>query len=172
MDDRLTRSYARWTQSDTQGRDEEADAAFGELFQAAVPRPAVSPDFTARTLDAVAAAAARDARRAARLRRVGLPVAAAGLAAGIYFSAGLVASALSVAVVWLLNASISVVVAVATAAQAGPDGWSIISSLGRAAATVIANPAVTVTVLAMQGFAIAALMVLRRLLGAERETFE
>ena len=171
MDDRLRRNYERWQDAEAQDRSDEADAAFAEVFQAVVRKPIVSTDFTARTIAAVADASVRDARRARRVRTLLVPTMAAGVAAAVYFSAGALVSGLSAAAVWLLNMVIGGVVTMATAMQSGPDGWSVMSSLGRAAAAVIANPAVTVTIFAIQGFAIAALIVLRRLLDSDRESF-
>jgi hypothetical protein len=48
----------------------------------------------------------------------------------------------------------------------------VVSSLGRASAAFIADPTVTITMLAIQGIAIAALVALRRLLGSDREFLE
>ena len=171
MNDNVNRQYQRWRDAEVEARDDEADAAFTGLFQSMPPEPAVSAAFTARTMEAVAAAAARDARRARVVRRVVLPVAAAMLLVAGYFSAGLIGAALSTTVVWLLNVAIAGVVSGATAVQSGPDGWTIVSSLGRATAAIIANPAVTITIFAVQAFAIAALVVLQRLLGSDRESF-
>lgn len=171
MDEGLTRAYERWRDAEARGSEDEADSAFAGVFQTVAHRPAVSPAFTMRTVGAVAAAALREQERAQRIRTRVVPAAiAAGLIA-FYFSAGLIGSALSTLVVWLLNLAIGTVVTTATAVQSGPDGWSIVTSLGRAAAAVISNPTVTVTVFAIQAFAITALIVLRRLLDADRESF-
>lgn len=171
MDDQLARAYERWQQAEARGADDAADAAFESVFRTAMSTPAVSPGFTARTVDAIAAAAARDRERTRRMRTIVVPAAIGAGVVALYFSAGLIASGLTTAVVWLLNLVIGAVVATATAVQSGPDGWTIMSSLGRAAAAVISNPAVTVTIFAIQGFAITALIVLRRLLGSDRESF-
>ena len=171
MNDNAKRQYQRWRDAEVEGRDDEADAAFTGLFQSLPSEPAVARTFTARTMEAVAAAAARDARRARVVRRVLLPAAAVLLLVAGYFSAGLIGSVLSATVVWLLNLAIAGVVSGATTVQSGPDGWTLVSSLGRAAAAIIANPAVTITIFAVQAFAIAALVVLQRLLGSDRESF-
>jgi hypothetical protein len=105
------------------------------------------------------------------VRTLLVPAAAVGLAVALYVSAGLIASALSTSVVWLLNLLIGSVVAAASAVESGPDRWSLVRSLGRASAALISNPAVTVTIFAVQGFAIVALVVLQRLLGSDRESF-
>lgn len=171
MDDQLNRKYQRWRDAEAEGRDDEADSAFAAVFEAVARQAPVPASFTSRTMDAVAEAAARDVRRARRVRTLLVPAAAVGLAVALYFSAGLIASALSTSVVWLLNLLIGSVVAAATAVQSGPDGWSLLRSLGRASAALISNPAVTVTIFAVQGFAIVALVVLQRLLGSDRESF-
>jgi len=171
MNDNAKRQYQRWRDAEVEGRDDEADAAFTGLFQSLPSELAVARTFTARTMEAVAAAAGRDARRARVVRRVLLPAAAVLLLVAGYFSAGLIGSVLSATVVWLLNLAIAGVVSGATTVQSGPDGWTLVSSLGRAAAAIIANPAVTITIFAVQAFAIAALVVLQRLLGSDRESF-
>ena len=170
MDDQLARNYQRWQDADARGRDEEADGLFAEVFQTAVRPPQVSNEFTLRTVEAIATAAARDRVRARRVRTMLVPAAIAGLLAGLYFGAGWLGAAVSAAVVSAVNLMIGAVVAGAAAVEAGPDGWSVMTSLGRAAAATIANPAVTATNFAIQGFAITALIVLRRLLGSDRES--
>lgn len=164
-------NYRRWRDAETSGRDDDADAAFANVIRSVTVEPAVSVRFTARTMEAVAAAAARDARDAKRIRTLLVPaVVVAGIAA-VYFGSGLIASAFSATLVWLLDLLIGSVVWIANGMQSGPDGWTVMTSLGRAAAAVIANPAVTITILAIQGFAFAALLVLQRLLGSDRESF-
>src|SRR5688572_1999749 len=78
MDDELVRSYNRWRAveraTEDIGRDDDADAAFGTMFRDAVREQPVSLDFTARALQAVAAAAERDAQRVRRTRKVLVPV--------------------------------------------------------------------------------------------------
>jgi hypothetical protein len=171
MGDQLNRKYQRWLDAEADGRDDEADAALAAVFQSVGRDQPVSAGFTARTMEAVAVAAVRDGRRARLVRRLLVPASAVGVLVALYFGAGVIASGLSAAVVWLLNLLIGGVVAAATAAQSDPDGWSLMRSLGRASAAVIANPAVTITIFAVQGFAIAALVLLQRLLGSDRESF-
>jgi hypothetical protein len=171
MDEQLIRSYLRWQEAEDSGRDDDADAAFGAVFGSVAGDRAVSLGFTARTMEAVAAAAASDARRARRTKRLLVPVAAAGFAAAAYFSASFVASAMSTTVVGLLELLIGAIVSVATSLQTGADVWTVLSNLGRAANAFIANPAVTVTIFAVQGIAITALVALQRLLGSDGESF-
>lgn len=171
MDEELIRHYRRWIEAEDGDRSEEADAAFRAVFSTTAAQPAASRDFAARTMEAVAAAAAGDARRARRLRRMLLPVAAAGVAALAYFGAGLAGSAFSVLIVGSLDLLVGLVVSVATTLAAGADVWTVMSSLGRAAATLLTNPAVTATILAIQGIALAALLALRHLLGSDGESF-
>jgi hypothetical protein len=171
MDEELVRSYTRWREAEQNGVDSEADAAFGRVFRSAVREPAVSAAFAPRTMEAVAAAAARDARRARRTRRLVFPLATIGIAALVYLSAGLIATALSATLVRVLDLLVAAVVGAATTMPARADAWTVVTSLGRAAAALIANPAVTITVIAIQGFALAALIALQRLLGSDRESF-
>ena len=88
MDDQLNRKYQRWRDAEAEGRDDEADSAFAAVFEAVARQAPVPASFTARTMDAVAEAAARDVRRARRVRTLLVPAAAVGLAVALYFSAG------------------------------------------------------------------------------------
>ena len=50
----------------------------------------------------------------------------------VYFSTGLITSAFSAVVVWLLDVSVGAVVGVATAGKpSGPDTWSLMASIGK-----------------------------------------
>jgi hypothetical protein len=170
MNDDLHRTYRRWQDADAAGRDEDADAEFGALFQqAAVPAP-VTPPFTTRTMAAVAAAGARERRRARRTRAA---VLAGGLLAGaaaVYAGAGFGVSVVSTTLTGLLDLLVGAVVTMAGAAETGADLWSVLSSMGRAVAAFVADPAVTVTLFALQGIAVAALFALQRLLGSDEES--
>ncbi len=57
----------------------------GRVFQTAMPEQPISPEFTTRTMTAVAAAAAGDARRARRLRAGVLAGPASATVAAVYF---------------------------------------------------------------------------------------
>jgi hypothetical protein len=169
MDDHLARLYSRWRAADEADRDDEADAAFRVLTEDVIPQRAVSPQFTARTMDAVADAIVADARRVKWMRKTLVLGGILGLMATC-FAAPFALSVISTALVAGLNGIIATIVWVAT----GPDLnlWSVVSSLGRASAAFIADPTVTITMLAIQGIAIAALVALRRLLGSDREFLE
>jgi hypothetical protein len=172
MDDELTRSYRRWLEADEAGSDEEADAACRALLEGMDrPEPA-SLSFTARTMEAIAAEAAREVRRAKQTRQA---VTAGGiLGAGVlaYFGSGPALAFLSTAFVAIFNFLINLIVRSASGAQAGADVWSFLGNLGRAASAFVADPTVTVVLLALQGLAIAALVTLQRLLGSDRESFK
>jgi hypothetical protein len=169
MDDRLTRAYSRWRTADDADRDEDADEAFSVLTEAVIPPRFVPPQFTERTMAAIADATAADARQLRWLRRAA-GVAAVGALIGAAMAAPFAVSAISSVLVAVLNGIVAAIVWVA----AGPDlnFWSVLTSLGRASAAFIANPTVTITMLAIQGIAIAALVALRRLLGSDREFLE
>jgi hypothetical protein len=80
-------------------------------------------------------------------------------------------SLLSATVARGLDALVAIVVSVAS----GRDGsglWTVLTSLGRAAAAFAANPTVTVAIFAMQAIAIGALVALQRLLGSDGESFK
>jgi hypothetical protein len=171
MDEELSRSYVRWRDAERRGRDDEADAAFGAVF-GAVPAREPSAEFTRRVVQAVAATAARDARHARRVRIAALAGGAIGGAAAVYFGAGLAMSALSNGLVWLVDALVAATVRSVSAIENGADVWTVLASLGRAAAAFVADPKVTFTMVAIQGIAVAALFALQRLLGADGESFE
>jgi hypothetical protein len=120
-------------------------------------------------MDAVADAIGADARRVKWMRKTLILGGVFGLIATC-IAAPFALSFISTALVAGLNGIIAAIVWVAT----GPDLnlWSVISSLGRASAAFIADPTVTITMLAIQGIAIAALVALRRLLGSDREFLE
>jgi len=166
MDDRLTRLYSRWRAADDADRDEDADEAFRALTEEVIPEQIASPQFTERTMIAIADATAAAARRVRWLRRV-VVCAAVAVVIGAGVAAPFAVSLISNVLVAALNGIVAVIVWVA----AGPDLnlWSVLSSLGRASAAFIANPTVTIAMLAIQGIAIAALVALRRLLEADRE---
>lgn len=171
IDDELVRGYHRWRAMEDQGRDAEADAAFGPVFKEAVGERTVSLGFTARTMSAVATAAEQDARRARRTRRVLVPVGAAAAAGLLYVSGGFIVSFMATAVMWTVNVLIASIVGAATNADTGAGLWSIARSLGRAAAAFISSPAVTISIIAIQGIAMAALIALQRLLGSDGEFY-
>ena len=169
MDDRLARLYSRWRAADETDRDEDADAAFRALTEEVLPGRAVPALFSERTLAAIAEATAADARRARWVRNALVSGAIAGLVAACV-AAPFALSFISNALVAALNGIVAAIVWVAT----GPDLnlWSLMNSLGRASAAFIADPRVTITMLAIQGIAMAAFVALRRLLGSDREFLE
>jgi hypothetical protein len=169
MDEQLIRDYRRWLEAEHDGRDDDADAAFATVVGGTLPEPAVSAGFVQQTVQAVAVAAARDARRTERTRTVLVPAACAALLTIAYFGSGLLGAALSIAVVGFLDLLVGLIVRVATTVPAGADVWTVVTSLGRVAASLLTNPAVTATILAIQGVALAALLALRRVLGSDGE---
>lgn len=171
MDDDLDRGYRRWRAAEAAGRDEEADAAFRGVFPTA-PRHEPPLQFTARAMQAVAEGSAREARRARRTRVGVIAGGALGGLVVVYFGAALIGSAVSAMVLGLLDLLVATVVNTAAAANTGADVWSVLGSLGRAAATYVANPKVTITLLAIQGVAAMALFALQRLLGTDGESFK
>ena len=165
-------SYGRWRAAEESERDDDADRAFRTVFHTALPEQPVSPAFTTRTMMAVAAAAAGDARRARRVRVGVLTGTAVAITAAVYFGTGWAISHASAAFIGLLNMSIAAVVRGAAAFQTGAGVWSVLASLGRAAAALAADPNVTFAMIAISAVAIAALLALQRLLGADEESFQ
>ncbi len=171
LDNDLTREYGRWRALEYEGREDEADAAFGPVFRQAMEDRPVALAFTARTIAAVNAAAELDARRARRTRKVLVPLGAAAAAGLLYVAGGVLASALATCVLWVMNLLVSTVVGAARTADTGVDLWSLARSIGRAAAAFMSSPAVTVSIIAVQGVAMLALIALQRLLGSDREFY-
>lgn len=169
MEDDPLRAYRRWQAFEETGHEDEADRAFEGLFKTTVQPLAPSREFTARTIAAVGDAAARDARRARRLRVAAVIGGLAGSAAATFFAAGYLLSALTSVFVGFIDLVIVAVVQIAGAMQSGIDVWSVAASLGRAAAAVAGDPRVAVGLVMIQGVAIAAFVALRRLLGSDVE---
>jgi hypothetical protein len=172
MSEELTRNYRRWLAAEHDGRDDEADAACMALFRDSVSHDPVSPRFATETMELIVAARARDARRARVARRLLVWSAAALVVTAFAFRGGAVVSAVFSVFVVLFNVLISAIVWIATRLAAGADVWSVLSSIGKAAAGLLADPTVTVALFAIQGIAIGALVMLQRLLGSNGETLE
>jgi hypothetical protein len=172
MDDELIRRQQRWRDAEHDGRDDDADAACRALFASAMPEPVASADFTARTLAAIANATVADARRARLTRRA--TIGGAGLAAtlAIYFGGTWILWGASALLVGFIQLVVAVTVRFANGMDAGLNVWSLLSSLGRAAAALVTDPTVTVVIIATQGIAMAALIALQRLLGSDRESLK
>jgi hypothetical protein len=165
-------SYARWRAAEASERDDDADWAFRTVFQTAIPEQPVSSDFTTRTMIAVSAAAARDARRARRTRAGVLTGTAIVIGAAVYFGTGWAVSLASAGFIALLNMLIAAAVGGAVAFQAGAGVWSVLASLGRAAAALATDPKVTFAMITISAVAVAALLALQRLLGSDQESVQ
>ncbi|OFW05703.1 MAG: hypothetical protein A3H96_11650 [Acidobacteria bacterium RIFCSPLOWO2_02_FULL_67_36] len=167
----LDHRYRQWRAADEDGRDEDADAAFGVVF-GAVPEPAVSQAFTAATMARIADVAVREARAAKQRRRAVLAGGFAAAVVSVYFGAGLLVSGLSAIFGKLFDVFVALTVRTADGVQAGAGAWNVLASLGRALGAFVADPAVTFGLIAIQGVAIAALVTLQRLLGSEEDSFK
>ena len=165
-------NYRRWRAAEASERDDDADTALQGLFQAVETEQQVSPEFTARTMTAIAQAAAVDGRRARQARVAVLSGTAAAAAAAVYFGAGWIFALVSATFLGLLNLLVAVVVRTAQAFQTGAGVWGVLSSLGHAATAVAADPSVTFAMIAISAVAIAALVALQRLLGSDEESFQ
>ena len=165
-------SYRRWQAADESERDDDADAAFQDVFQSVIPERPVSLEFTTRTMAAVAEAAAVDARRARLARSAGLVGALAATVGAVYVGGGSAIGFVSAAFVGLLNLLVAAVVRTVEAFQTGAGVWGVLSSLGRAASAVASDPMVTFGMIAISAVAIGALVTLQRLLGSDEESFQ
>lgn len=165
-------SYPRWRAAEAGDRDDDADEAFGDVFQSAAQEQPVPLDFTAGTMKAIAAAAAVDARRARQARAAVLTGGIAATAGAVYAGAGWVIAFVSSAFLGLLNLLVAAIVRTAEAFQSGSGIWGLLSSLGRATAAVASDSSVTFAMIAISVVAIAALAALQRLLGSDEESFQ
>ncbi|MGH9370267.1 MAG: hypothetical protein ACRD15_01915 [Vicinamibacterales bacterium] len=172
MNDDLTRQYQRWQEAEDAGREDVADAACKAMFAGVVQEPRTSSDFVARTLSSIARATEADAARARRMRHATIAGGVAAAAGGIYVGGPWFLSVLSATLVGLINMLVGATVQVAGGMQTGVDVWSVLAGLGRAAVAFVADPAVTVAMIVMQGIAMAALFALQRLLGSDRESLK
>lgn len=171
--DDLERRYARWRATESDGQDDPpddlAEPAFEALFTAAMPEVRVPATFSASTVQAIAEVAERDATRARRMRWALGSASLAAAALALYFGTGPALSLLSSLFVNTIDALVATVVWIASSADTGPDLWSVVAGLGRAAGAFIADPKVTLVLLALHGVAIAAFIGLQRLLGSDPE---
>ena len=165
-------SYPRWHAAEADARDDDADEAFGTVFQSLVEEQAVPLEFTSRTMAAIAGAAAVDARRARQARAAVLTGSVVATAAALYVGAGWIISLASAVFLGLLNLLVAAVVRTAEAFQTGAGVWGVLSSLGNATAAVASDSSVTFAMIAISAAAIAALVALQRLLGTDEESFQ
>ena len=170
--DDLELSYRRWQRSESEGRDDDADAEFRDVFAAAMPSVGVSAAFTARTMAAVSEAAVREARRSRWVRAASIAAGLVGSVGAAYFGAGFVVSVASAIVAGAFDLLIGGVVGMAGAAQTGAGVWSVLAHVGRAVGAAASDPTVTMTLFALQGIAVAALLALQRLLGTDEESLK
>lgn len=168
MNEDLNWTYRRWRTAEEDGRDDEADAAFKDVFDRVVPVDPVAPAFTARTMQAVAAAAVADQRRVRRTRKLMIGGGVTGGLAAAYFGSGLAVSAL----VGAINLLVAGIVEASSRIDSGAGAWSLMVSLGRATSAFIAQPEVTFAIIAIHGIAILALYAMHRLLGSDGESFQ
>src|SRR5437868_220027 len=103
-------NYRRWRAAEDSERDDDADVAFRTVFQGAMPEQPVSPEFTARTMSAVAVAAAHDRRRARRLRAAVLTGSGIAATTAVYFGTGWAISVAAAALVGVINMLIAAAV--------------------------------------------------------------
>ena len=172
MNDDLNLRVRRWQDADAAGLDDDADGVCRGVFRAIERDQEVSPAFTSAALGAIAAAAAADARRARQMRRLVAIGGAALMAVGLYFAGGWLLWTISRVFLGALDLLVGVIVRVASGVHTGTDFWTLLANLGRATAAFVANPSVTVAILAMQGIAMAAIVALHRLLGSDRESLK
>ena len=170
MNDQLKREFARWLESDRAGQDDDADAAFQEVFAGMHAPRQVPLTFAAATMARLAEVRAAEARRARRARLALLWGGATAGPIALYFGAGALMSAAASLLVGAVNLMVSATVGIAGASDWSI--WSLMGSLGRALAAVMSDADVTLVVIAMHGIAFAALVALQRLLGPDTEPYK
>jgi hypothetical protein len=106
------------------------------------------------------------------MRRAAAVAGTAGLGAAVYLGAGLVLPAMASALLALFDFLVGAIVRTSAGVQAGSGLWGLLGSLGHAASAFVADPKVTFVLLVLQGFAIAALVALQRLLGSDGDPFQ
>lgn len=160
MDERL-REWRRWTASEAENRNDEADAALRALFSS-VPTRLPGSALSNRIAQATKQAAARQARLA---RAVVLAGAAAGIALAI---------AMLMEVPRLLQASldliIGAIVSTTLALSRGVDAWTLLAQIARAMGEVVITPQGTYAVSGLGLIAIGALYALHRVLELEERS--
>lgn len=157
----LPPEWRRWVAAESDGRDDEADAALRTVFRAVPPR--MPPDgFGERVAQAVARTAARQAR----------------LAKAVYAAGGAIAAALTIALVWQLprlvragiDLSVNAVVWIIIAVDRGLSVWAILAQMARTLGALVVAPQVTMGLVALGLIAILALYALNRMLELEERS--
>jgi hypothetical protein len=160
MDD-WSHDWRRWLESDEQGRDEDADRAFGALFRT-VPARVPDPVFAARVAQATARAAARQAR-----------IARAVVVCGAICGVG-VTVVLLFEIPRLLHASLALVigaiVSTTLALGRGVGAWTVLAQVARALGGVVVTPQGTFALSGLGLVAIGALYALHRVLDVEERS--
>jgi len=154
-----------WLAAEHRGEDEAADAAFGRVFQA-LPAVEPSPAFVSRTAEAA---------WAVRGRRRWLAGAAAAAAAVLVVATAAIVlyAAFGGRLAWLLTTTVTLAstagVSLIGAGVAAAGWWSAAAAAGRAVATAVASPYSVAALMAIELVAVAALVLLHRLLRSEVE---
>lgn len=154
-----------WLAAERHDQDEAAEAAFGRVFQA-LPAVAPSPAFVSRTAEAA---------WAARIRRQQLVGAVAAVAAVLVAATAAVVlyAAFGGRLAWLLTTTAalasSAVLSLVAAGVTVAGCWSDAADAGRTIAAAVANPYSVAALMAIELVAVAALVLLHRLLRSEVE---
>jgi hypothetical protein len=160
MDDRFD-DWRRWLASDEEGRDEDADLAFGALFRR-VPTRLPDPAFAERVAQATARAAARQARIARAVLICGA-VCGLGLAVAVLFEIPRLLQA-------SLDLVIGAIVSTTLALGRGVGAWTVLAQLARALGGVVVTPQGTFALSGLGLVAIGALYALHRVLEVEERS--
>jgi hypothetical protein len=159
------RDWRRWIRAEDEGRDDDADAAFGTVFRA-VPRASARPGFADRVMLAVAQAEARRARRARVAAFISI---AASAVLGVSLVIALVAYSPRL-LLWTLDAAVQAALWIVDAVGRGLDVWAILAQVGRTTAAIVAAPQVTFSLVAIGLVGVMALYGLHRIFGLEQES--
>lgn len=154
-----------WLAAEHDGEDGAADAAFGRVFQA-LPAVEPSPAFVTRTAEAAWAVRGR--------RRWVVGAAAAAAAVLVVSTAAIVLyAAFGGRLAWLLTTTVTLAstagVSLIGAGVAAAGWWSAAAAAGRAITTAVASPYSVAALMAIELVAVAALVLLHRLLRSEVE---
>jgi hypothetical protein len=160
MDERF-REWRRWSASEAEGRDDEADEAFRALFRS-VPHRVPRVSLASQVERATAQAAVRQARlaKAAVL---------AGVAGGVALMVLLLLQ-----IPRLLQATLDLVigaiVSTTLALSRGVDAWTVLAQIARAIGGVVVTPQGTYALSGLGLVAIGALYALHRMLELEERS--
>ncbi len=159
-----------WLDADRRDADEEADAAFAQLF-AAVPRLDAPPTFARRVARRARRAAVAARRRTWTRGRVGASAGLGALAlAALFVAITSLASFLVTRLPQLVTMAAQAFIWLMVAIDNGLGLWGVVVRVARALGSAVATPQMTVGLIVIEVVGGAALFALYRLLASEQES--